>query len=1285
MVVNRVLCLGTLALVALLSVSTPVAAQLTSVGTVSGQVTDQQGAAVEGATVFLNDTVTDAKRQAVTNDAGRYIFLNVPPGLYDLAVRANGFAEARMASQRVAVGEVITLDVKLQVGTVSSTVEVQAAIGAELQTTTVAPGNTISGPSLLALPNLGRDANAFVVLQPGVTPGGEMAGKANDQNYFSIDGGNVSSDQDGNYRNYTISSGSMARTSGGNPSGIVPTPVESVEEFRVSVNNQTADFNAAAGGQVQISTKRGTNRFHGAAYDYYFGSALGANTWSNNRQGAPLPKTHENRFGAAIGGPLTPTLWGNKTYFFFNYEGRRFPQVVTYETPVPTALFRAGVIQVADSTGVWRPYNLNPRAVTVNGVTYQPAMCGTNTCDPRAVGLNPIVSQVWNKYMPLPNNPLGGDRYNTQGYTAQLPLPVKTNFAVGRIDRDLHKNHRLMLSYRYYHLYQYTTSQVDIGGFFQGDTLGQPKALTDRPQTPSFYVAGLTSTLTSHLINDFRFSYARNSWEWGSAGAPPQLPGLAAAIDLPYLPYQTNRNNSLSRYWNGQDKVLRDDLTWVNGNHLFQFGGNYTRLFLQHQRNDNGSNMTTTPTYLLGSGDGILTPTTYIPSTVPASEFANWNSLYAQTLGMVAEARVFYPRKGGVLQPFGTSIRSANVVPNYNLYFNDTWKVNPRFTVTYGLGYQIQMPPYEINGDQPMMVDANSRSVSTLDYFAQREQAALTGKAYQPQIAFATVRNVDGGRKYNYDPVYAALSPRISAAWSPNYHDGWLGKIFGSSQSVIRGGYSRIYGRINGINIVQVPLQGTGIGQAVACVGGSREGSCLGSGGVDPTTAYRIGVDGMSAPLPTVDQVFKQPFIPGFGSNASLGTSTVLDPKILPPRTEQWTFSIQRQINSRAKLEVGYIGMISRDEMWMSEMNSVPYMMTLSGQSFAQAYSNLFDNVSRGRGINAEPFFEAALGGASSAYCTGFASCTAAVASKSRADILNTNIRRLWTALDNAPGWTLGRTLISSRPLQATSIPSNVSGASSNYNAVYYSVTLHAWRGLTALSNLTFSRTLGDGGTTQNGITSIDSYHRDTDYRTPSQDINWVYNIYALYDVPYKASQHGVVGKLLGGWSVAPLFRAQSGAPLCVGTGGESYGGYSGGCAVWVNKYNGGNSVNRNVVASGSAGSVGNASRGGSGINLFPDPQAAYDSFRPMIVGRDGRPGNPLRGFPLWNVDMAVRKTALIREGLGLQLNFEFVNLFNHFVPANPTLSVFSPTNWGVVTGQGNDPRRIEIGARFFF
>ena len=250
----------------------------------------------------------------------------------------------------------------------------------------------------------------------------------------------------------------------------------------------------------------------------------------------------------------------------------------------------------------------------------------------------------------------------------------------------------------------------------------------------------------------------------------------------------------------------------------------------------------------------------------------------------------------------------------------------------------------------------------------------------------------------------------------------------------------RIFGRINGINIVQVPLQGTGIGQAVACIGASSSGQCLGSSGVDPTTAFRIGTDGMSAPLPAVDQVLAQPYFPGIGGNAPLGETWIMDSKLIPPRTDQFTFSIQRQVGSRSTIEIGYIGMISRNEQWRAELNAVPYMTTLNGQNFASAFANVYQAVSSGQAVSSQPFFESAMGGAQSPYCRGFANCTAAVASKQSSDILNTNVRRLWSALDNSQGWTLGRTLTSSVPVQTARVPSAVSGASSNYNAVFASL-----------------------------------------------------------------------------------------------------------------------------------------------------------------------------------------------------------------------------------------------------
>jgi len=417
----------------------PVRAQSASAGTVSGQVTDRQSAMIADAQVTLTDTSTNTAQTTSTNGVGRYIFLNVPPGRYDLTVSKEGFSQAKVLGNNVEVGLVLTLDIPLDVGSTTTSVEVKAAAGAELQTTSATVGSTISGDPLMNLPNLGRDANAFFVLQPAVTPAGQVAGVPIDQNLFQLDGGNNTSDQDGSYAGYTASSGFMGTGSGGSPSGVMPTPVESIEEFKVGTSNNTADFNGAGGGQVQMVTKRGSNQFHGSGYEYYFGANLGANTWQNNHtpsRGQPytsLPSTHQNRFGATLGGPLTPSFWGGRTYFFFNYEGRRFPNVTTIDRFVPTALMRAGVIQVPNASGQIIPYNLNPNAVTVNNVTYQPAVCPGGPCDPRGIGLNPIVSQIWNKYMPLPNDPQAGDRYNTQGYLTPVALPLTSNFAVVKV------------------------------------------------------------------------------------------------------------------------------------------------------------------------------------------------------------------------------------------------------------------------------------------------------------------------------------------------------------------------------------------------------------------------------------------------------------------------------------------------------------------------------------------------------------------------------------------------------------------------------------------------------------------------------------------------------------------------------------------------------------------------------------------------------------------------------------------------------------------------------------
>src|SRR3984957_38812 len=214
-----------------LVLAVPMWGQATNTGSVVGTVTDPSGAVVPAATVTLTDISTATPLDTVTNSAGHYVFVNVNPGIYDLTINKQGFSTTKVFKQEVKVGITTALDLTLQVGASTTTVEVQAA-GTELQTINATVGNTVTGIALDSLPSLNRDVSTFVELQPGVSPDGSVAGAVVDQSYFSLDGGNNSNDMDGSMSVYTasfagdptggISNQSNAVAAG--PTGVVPTP-----------------------------------------------------------------------------------------------------------------------------------------------------------------------------------------------------------------------------------------------------------------------------------------------------------------------------------------------------------------------------------------------------------------------------------------------------------------------------------------------------------------------------------------------------------------------------------------------------------------------------------------------------------------------------------------------------------------------------------------------------------------------------------------------------------------------------------------------------------------------------------------------------------------------------------------------------------------------------------------------------------------------------------------------------------------------------------------------------
>jgi hypothetical protein len=1310
-------------------------------GTIAGVVADPSGAAVVNAEVAIIDPSTNSSLNTKTNEVGRYIFANVSPGTYDLTVVATGFTQSKIAAQKVDVGESLTLNVTLQVGATSTVVEVQAAAGAELQTLNATIGSTIRNDQLQLLPNLGRDASSLSVLQVGVSLAGNVAGAATDQNGFQLDGGNNSDDMAGTNTTYTVGNGySGGGSTGGTPTGVIPTPIESIEEFKVGTTGQTADFNAAAGSQVQMVTKRGTNQFHGALYEYYFGSSVGAaNLWRNNHtlvngEATPLPDTHRNRFGTAVGGPVTPKFWGGKTYFFFNYEGSRFPNVASFDKASPTQLMRDGILILPNAAGGSSPYNLNPFPVTVNGTTYQPASCGGQACDPRGIGVNPLIQKIWNT-MPLPNDPTFTnsastttgyvDGVNAQGYLGNLPLPQTSNFFVGRIDHDFGDKWKFMTSYRYYEFSQFVNTQTDVGGLLSGDKQGSYTSFAPRPVKPSYWVGGLTTTITSNMTNDLHFSFLRNFWQWSTQAGPPQFAGLGGAVEIggesqlgSLIPYNVDSQDVRQRFWDGHDYYFTDTISHLKGNHLFQYGGSYMRQFLYHGRNDNGVGIDTSPTYQVG-GTGLNAAAYTLPAGVASSAAGAYPIMYNEIMGIVNQTQVMYTRSGSnlTLNPLGTPGFDQSVVPTYETFFSDTWHLRPTLTLTYGLGWGVAMPPFEINGKQVLMVDAAGNPVNIQGYMNNKQQAALQGQVYNPTIGFETIRNINGdSMKYPYNPFYGGFSPRVSLAWSPTFDDGILGKVVGRNKTVIRGGYARIYGRLNGVDLMLVPLLGPGLLQAVSCVGPTAAGVCTGPGGATLTNAFRIGVDGQVAPLPTATATLPQPFYPGTTQNGVLSAAAAdgsqLDPNLKPNHSDEFNFTIQRSIGSRMILEAGYIGRKISNEFQEINLDAVPTMTTVNGQSFAQAWAAVYNQVCAGAGptctpnvsnVTAQPFFEAALGGANSAYCAGAASCTAAMVKAEVNNIKSTNVYQTWVDLSQKPSWILNRSLLA-QPGAGQQITGAFDFINSlghgSYNAAFASFTAKDWHGLTARSNFTWGRALGTGSVVQasSSISVPNPYNFNNfgTYGVQPFDVKFTYSLLMLYQPPFFKGQKGFLGHVLGGWSIAPLFTARSGQPLRVNTSsdGEDFGEiYSGQTANYEEAagsaaFTGGSGLHTGIQTTGlCAGTSGN-----TGANIYANPCTVYNEFRRPILGQDFNSGGAgvVRGFPYWNLDATISKDFQATERFGATLSFQFVNILNHFVPLDPTLNIDSASSFGVVNNQFTTPngaqsRSVEFGLRLRF
>jgi hypothetical protein len=1269
-------------------------AQSANTGTLIGTATDPSGAVVPGTRVELRDTTTGAARTVLTNSAGQYSFPGVPPGTYSVKGSHTGFADFTMPQLEIEIGRSYTVNMKLEVGTAQQVVEVTTTPGAELQTLDASVGSVVGGDTLLMVPTLTRNVANLLLLQPTSIPqqassqgssyGGQVAGAHSDQNSIVLDGGNVT--------NGTSANSDYFVNFNGGPQGAIPTPVESIQEFRVSTSNHSASFSGASGSETILVTKRGGNQYHGSGYWYLQNSDLNANTWTLNRLGQARPQSRDNRFGGSLGGAIPGLKDSKKTYFYMNYEGRRLVAQQSFSRIVPTDSLRQGILRFRDASGNIVSYNL--ASAQLCGAT------GNSACDPRALGINPLVSQIWSKYEPAGNDPSQGDGLNTTGFTAALPLPTTSNFGVVRLDHAFGSKWQAFGSYRIYKEISAVNRQVDIGGLYAGDVKGQPTSVANIPQQPRYLVFGLTGTLTPNITNELNVSYTREWWFWNTASAFPQVPGTAAALELggnsasPLLPINLNTTGARQRLWNGHNYNLADNLSWLKGTHFIRAGGTFSHAGVKFSRDD-GQVGLIEPAYLIQQSTGLNIPSAYQPPTctstrtancLPSNQISNWNSLYSQVLGLVDQGLQVGVRGSDLnALPPSTPLFDNVHYDSFSLYLTDSWKLTPTLTFNYGLNWSVDIPPVDQTGKQSISMTAPGNTVIIPEnYLASREQAALNGQVYNPTVEFGPLPS--SGRKYPYDLVWNTVAPRVALAWTPK---------FGGGKLVIRGGYGQLFDRLNGVQKVGNEFQAFGFQQSLTCLGPSRTGQCLGSLGSDPLTGFRIGVDGSTVPIPALTASATPPLIPGSaavpGANQPIANTTYqIDPTYRPGRNHNWDLTIQREMPGKSLLEIGYIGRHANNIYNPLEVNGVPWMMTLNGQSYAQAYDAVAAQLAAGAAVTPQPFLESALAGSS--FCTApNANCTAGVVAKFGSSFRNQQVTTVWNGIQ--PSFHFGPATAATSQVSSTFFYWASAGWS-NYDAGFISYRTRNFKGLTVDANLTVAHSLDTRGLNQDVDTAASfSYNLAYDYGTSAFDRKVVFNLLGLYQMPFGKNGHGPLNYAIQGWSIAPILNISSGLPLKVATGSGQEFGQGGGAnsagAVLMSKDTFGNSVHSGIAGDSTTqvGINSNAATGGAGLNLFANPLAVFNSFRPAMVGIDttSGAGGQLRGLSRWNLDVALSRKFRFSERWSTTFSAQLFNAFNTVQFADPSVSLQSPQSFGVLSSQLNVPRIIQLGLHLDF
>ncbi|HXW55811.1 MAG TPA: carboxypeptidase regulatory-like domain-containing protein [Candidatus Cybelea sp.] len=1317
-----VLCL--LALVAL-------AASAQSASMLNGRVSDQSGAAVPNAKVTLVATDTGFERTTTSNSTGLYQFLDVPPGSYRLGASASGFAPYSRSNVVLFVNTPSTVDVQLQVTGVITEVKVEGEGAPLINKTDATLGNVLEEDQISELPIADRNVVQLLSLQPGVAYLGTEINPVTDTRSGAVNG--LRSDQS----NVTLDDvGVNDQNNGFAFTSILNVPPDSVEEFRVTTADANADSGYSSGAQVALVTKSGTNSFHGSAYEYNRNTIFSANDpflkESQGETGQPnqAPKLLRNVFGATFGGPLKK----DRVFFFLNYEGRRDAQGTSVLRTVPSATIRQGAVEYLCQEVNGNLDTTTCPGGTVNGVTGVPAgyyalnSANLTAMDPgnpaiNAKGPDPAVEALLNQY-PMPNA-IGGDGFNTLGYRFSSNADSSFNTYITRLDWHISGSETLF--------WRGQTQNTKQPGTFEFPLPGQIPTSTTLDDSKGS-VVGLTSILSPSLINDFHWGFIRQG---GQTAGASLYPGVFLNDVTDFVPF--TRTTIFFVPLN----QLSDKLNWTKGNHTLQFG---TDLFIiRNNRSsdaDSFSDVQSNVVYLDTAGlsesgnPSPLNPTNNGYPTVDPSFAANYDSATEMLLGIFAEGDGIYNfNRSGVELPQGTFVNRRYSVNDYEFYGQDAWRMSSRLTLTYGLRWVLEAPPYETNGLQVApCVEASSGGCTNenlAEWFNQSAKLAAEGMPAidSGEIAFVLGGPVNHGPGlWNWD--HKDFSPRVAVAWAPDTGDGFFSKILGRrDQFSIRGGYSIMYDHF-GIPIVNSFDEHGSLGLSTDL--GNPAGI-----GVSPANAPRFTCLTPSSPgqscipypctgtsyclYPPVTQT-GFPFTP---SDTAFAINWGLDQSVKTPYAHVFNVSLTRQVTPNSALQVSYVGSVGR-RLPMQVDLAQPTDLTdpTSGMTYFQAAKMLSQDVVAGdtfSQVQSIPFFQNMFPAWNTVTESQLAGSNLDCASSATnpypaAPTATQAIYDLWTCyvhnetfalfLLDLPSSESGLTTPNSRLGPYTFYHDQFSSlyawrtiGTSNYDALQVTYNVHMGSNLQGQFNYTFGKSLdeesaaerigpyeGTGGTGSdlNGggivINAWDplALRGLSDFNAKHQvNSNWVYHLPIGKGQRFGGNAGAVLNALVGGWQVSGVFRWTTGFPITVDNGPD-----------WPTDWN----IEGDAEPNGPLPAMTNPKHAfvngqDIGPDIFANPAAALDSFRPDWPGESGVRNNVI-GDGMFNIDTGVVKDFNLWEKKQLEFSWQSFNVTNSVRydvrAAQPSLAD-GPATFGLYTSTITAPRFMQFALRFSF